>query len=87
MSDNKKYTFNPRTLMYEVTKRSRMSRVFGPLLMLAVSLVMAVVYFWIYVFVLDLELPKTALLKKFSPIPKANACSPSWQRSCKRGTI
>jgi hypothetical protein len=64
MSDNKKYTFNPRTLMYEVTKRSRMSRVFGPLLMLAVSLVMAVVYFWIYVFVLDLELPKTALLKK-----------------------
>ena len=64
MSDNKKYTFNPRTLMYEVTKRSRMSRVFGPLLMLVVSVVMAVIYFWIYVFVLDLELPKTALLKK-----------------------
>ncbi len=64
MSNNKKYEFNPRTLMYEVKKRSRMSRVFGPLLMLAVSSVMAVVYFWIYVSVLGLELPKTALLKK-----------------------
>ena len=50
--------------MYDVKKRSRMSRVFGPLLMLAVSSVMAVVYFWIYVSVLGLELPKTALLKK-----------------------
>ena len=64
MSNNKKYVFNPRTLMYEVKKRSRMSRVFGPLLMLVVSSVMAVVYFWIYVSVLGLELPKTALLKK-----------------------
>ena len=64
MSNSKKYEFNPRTLMYEVKKRSRMSRVFGPLLMLAVSGVMAVVYFWIYVSVLGLELPKTALLKK-----------------------
>ena len=64
MSIDKKYTFNPRTLMYEVKKRSRMSRVFGPLLLLSVSLVMSVVYFWIYTSVLGLELPKTALLKK-----------------------
>lgn len=64
MSIEKKYTFNPRTLMYEVEKRSRMSRVFGPLLLLSVSLVMSVVYFWIYTSVLGLELPKTALLKK-----------------------
>lgn len=64
MSDNKKYVFNSRTLLYEVKKRSRMSRFFGPLLFFAASLVMAALYFWIYVSVLDLELPKTALLKK-----------------------
>lgn len=64
MSDNKKYVFNSRTLMYEVKKRSRMSRFFAPLLFFAASLVMAALYFWIYVSVLGLELPKTALLKK-----------------------
>ena len=64
MSDNKKYVFNSRTLLYEVKKRSRMSRFFGPLLFFAASLVMAALYFWIYVSVLDLELPKTALRKK-----------------------
>jgi len=64
MSDDKKYVFNSRTLLYEVKKRSRMSRFFGPLLFFAASLVMAALYFWIYVSVLDLELPKTALLKK-----------------------
>lgn len=50
--------------MYEVKKRSRMSRFFAPLLFFAASLVMAALYFWIYVSVLGLELPKTALLKK-----------------------
>jgi murein DD-endopeptidase MepM/ murein hydrolase activator NlpD len=64
MSDDKKYVFNSRTLLYEVKKRSSMSRFFGPLLFFAASLVMTALYFWIYVSVLDLELPKTALLKK-----------------------
>ncbi len=64
MSDDKKYVFNSRTLLYEVKKRSRMSSFFGPLLFFAASLGMAALYFWIYVSVLDLELPKTALLKK-----------------------
>lgn len=64
MSFDKKYTINQRTLLYEVKKRSRASRLFKPLAFFAVSLVMAVAYFWIYTSVLGLELPKTALLKK-----------------------
>ena len=64
MSKNKKYVFNSRTLLYEVKKRSRASRVLMPLCMFAVSMVMAFVYFWIYTSVLGWELPKTALLKK-----------------------
>ena len=64
MSKNKKYVFNSRTLLYEVKKRSRASRVLMPLCMFAVSVVMAFVYFWIYTSVLGWELPKTALLKK-----------------------
>ena len=64
MSIDKKYVINQRTLLYEVKKRSRASRLFKPLAFFAVSLVMAVAYFWIYTSVLGLELPKTALLKK-----------------------
>ena len=64
MASNKKYTINQRTLLYEVKKRSRASRLFKPLAFFAVSIIMAVAYFWIYTSVLGLELPKTALLKK-----------------------
>ena len=64
MSKNKHYIFNSRTLMYEVRKRSRMSQAVKSVTLLALSLVMAVLYFWIYTSVLGLELPKTALLKK-----------------------
>lgn len=64
MASNKKYTINQRTLLYEVKKRSRASRLFKPLAFFAVSIIMAVTYFWIYTSVLGLELPKTALLKK-----------------------
>ena len=64
MSKNKHYIFNSRTLMYEVRKRSRMSQAVKSVVLLALSAVMAVFYFWIYGSVLDLELPKTALLKK-----------------------
>lgn len=64
MSKSKHYIFNSRTLMYEVRKRSRMSQAIKSAALLALSMVLAVFYFWIYTSVLGLELPKTALLKK-----------------------
>ena len=60
----KRYVFNSKTLSYEVKRRSKKSRFFRSLMLLAVSLGMAVFYFWLYAYVLDLEPPKTALLKK-----------------------
>lgn len=64
MAKKKRYIFNPRTLIYEVERRSRRSRVLKSLALFASSLGLAVVYFWIYTSVLGLELPKTLLLKK-----------------------
>lgn len=64
MSENKRYVFNPRTLMYEVTKRSKMSRLVRTATLGVVSICMAAFYFWIYTSVLGLESPKTLLLKK-----------------------
>ena len=64
MASIKKYVFNPKTLSYEVQKRSRKSRAIATVLMFAVSIGMAVFYFWLYTDILGLELPKTILLKK-----------------------
>ena len=64
MSRNKNYIFNDRTLMYEIRKRSRMSQMFKSVAILASSLAMSVLYFWLYTSVFGLELPKTVLLKK-----------------------
>lgn len=64
MSKTRKYTFNPRTLSYEVKKRSKRSRVLRSLAIFAASVVLSAVYLWIYVSVLEWELPKTVLLKK-----------------------
>ena len=64
MSEPKHYIFNSKTLMYEVKKRSARSRVFRSLALFTISLGMAALYFWIYVAVLGLELPKTILLRK-----------------------
>lgn len=64
MSKNKKYTFNPQTLSYEVVKRSKRSRFFKTAALFLVSIAMTGLYFWIYSSVLGLESPKTALLKK-----------------------
>ena len=66
MSEPKHYIFNTKTLSYEVKKRSTRSRVFRSLALFAVSLGMAALYFWVYVAVLGLELPKTSLLRKQS---------------------
>ena len=60
----KKYTFNQRTLSYEVKKRSRKSRVMRSIAIFTASLVLSAVYLWVYVSVLGWELPKTVLLKK-----------------------
>ena len=64
MSKNKRYILNPRTLVYEVKKRSRVSRVARTVTMFIVSLCMAGFYFWLYGAVLGMESPKTLLLKK-----------------------
>ena len=55
---------NPKTLSYEVQRRSRKSRIMRSMALLAVSLALAVLYFWIYTSVLGMELPKTVILKK-----------------------
>ena len=64
MAKTNKYTFNPRTLSYEVKKRSKRSRVLRSLAVFVTSLVLSAVYLWVYVSVLEWELPKTVLLKK-----------------------
>lgn len=64
MAKKKNYIFNTRTLLYEVERRSRRSRVLKSLALFASSLGLAVLYFWIYTSVLGFELPKTLLLKK-----------------------
>lgn len=64
MSKNKRYVFNNKTLVYEVRKRSRMLQLVKSATVFALSLGLAVVYFWIYTSVLGLEPPKTAILKK-----------------------
>ena len=64
MATIKKYVFNPKTLSYEVKRRSRRSRALRTMAMFAMSLGMAVLYFWLYTGVLGLEPPKTILLKK-----------------------
>ena len=64
MSKSKNYIFNDQTLMYEIRKRSKLSRIIKSATVFAASLGMAVLYFWLYTSVFGLELPKTALLKK-----------------------
>lgn len=64
MSKNKRYVFNDKTLEYEVYKRSVWLRFLKSAAVFALTLGLAVLYFWLYTSVFGLELPKTALLKK-----------------------
>ena len=64
MAKGNQYVFNSRTLSYELKKRSKLARVMRVLLGIGGSVALAVLYMWIYTSVLDLELPKTMLLKK-----------------------
>ena len=66
MAKLRKYTFNSKTLSYEVQKRSRKSRVLHSLGLFAGSILLSVFYFWLYVAVLGKELPKTVILKKIN---------------------
>lgn len=68
MAKRKRYTFNPRTLIYEVERRSRRLQVLKSLAFFASSVALAILYFWIYTSVLGLELPKTLLLKKSNAV-------------------
>ena len=64
MAKIKKYTFNPKTLSYEVQRRSKRSRILRSVALFAGSVVLSVFYFWMYTSVLGLDLPKTLILKK-----------------------
>ena len=64
MAKKNQYIFNPRTLIYEVERRSKRSRILMSLALFVSSIGLAVLYFWLYTSVLELELPKTLLLKK-----------------------
>lgn len=64
MAKSKKYVFNPRTLSYEVKRSSRKARIIRSLVFFAGSILLSVLYFWLYVSVFGMELPKTLILKK-----------------------
>jgi len=64
MSRNNKYQLNPETLIYEVKKGSKKLLAAKTFMLFLGSLALAGLYFWLYVSVFDLELPKTSLLKK-----------------------
>ena len=64
MAKKNQYIFNHRTLIYEVERRSKRSRILKSLALFVSSIGLAVLYFWLYTSVLELELPKTLLLKK-----------------------
>ena len=64
MVKTRRYKFNPKTLSYEVVRRSRRMRIFRSAALLAGSIVLSVLYFWLYVYVFEFELPKTLMLKK-----------------------
>lgn len=64
MSNDKKYVFDSRTLSYEVQQRPKSMRILKTLTLFAVSVLMAFIYFFIYIHVFGWDLPKTAALKK-----------------------
>lgn len=64
MSNLKKYSLNPETLLYEPLKVSLKTRLVKTLLVFFISIGLAVLYFWIYTSVLGYDSPKTAILKR-----------------------
>lgn len=64
MSKYKKYILNPETLLYEETEMPRKERLIRLGVMFLISILITMLYFWIYVGVLGFDPPKTARLKK-----------------------
>lgn len=64
MAGKKKYDLNPETLLYEITKEPVGRRFVRLGILLLLSALLTVLYFWIFVSVLGMDSPKTALLKK-----------------------
>ena len=64
MSEFKRYKLNPETLLYEIEKVSAKSRAVKIVMLVAASIALSSVYFWLATDVFGLELPKTVLLKK-----------------------
>lgn len=64
MAKNRQYRINPNTLMYEIHKEKNwVSRVQRIAFVIAVT-GLGCLYFWLYTSVFNLELPKTAILRK-----------------------
>lgn len=59
-----KYVLDPETLTYELSTDSGYVKPLKTVVMMMVGAVVVVLYFWIYISVLGLELPKTAWLKR-----------------------
>ena len=59
-----KYFYNPETLLYEVKKDNKYLKHIKVALLILTAPALMCLYFWIYVSVLHLELPKTAWLKR-----------------------
>ena len=81
-----KYVFNPETLNYDAPEEPKFRRPLRLALLVLAGAALVVLYFWIYISVLGLDLPKTAYLTAFRPsrrrssIPdsKASTAMPSW---------
>lgn len=63
MAGLKKYDLNPETLLYEMTREPLRNRLAKTALVIAMSIAIAALYFWLYSGVLGLEPPKLAILK------------------------
>ncbi len=66
MLNTKKYIFNIETLTYELQVTSRKSQFFKYLLLALGAILAVAVYWWIYLYVLGYDLPKTAYLKQIN---------------------
>lgn len=64
VSESRQYRFNPETLLYEIEKVSRKSRLMRVLMSVVVAVGLAFLGFWITDSVLGIDPPKTALLKR-----------------------
>lgn len=64
MAGKRRYRLNPETLLYEIEKASVKSRLFHAFSFLIFSAIATIIVWWFYTSVLNLELPKTILLRK-----------------------